>query len=582
MKKILLSSLAVSSLLFSKNIHIGNFYTIDTNFSKYGCVTKESLKKVFFNKKNYVELNNNCKSMKHGFDYQLKEYRYVVNNNQNVVPLVFGKFLNNEYLWFPIEFTEDMQLFYVTQYTNGIKDIENPSEKVQVRSINKNAENIDYIRRPTLKVQKLAIQKNPRVIKLINNPSEEIQLLALNKDLTLFEYLKNPTPKVIEFFNNQFSSKQTIMNTLKKNPNTIKYINAPTEEMTLSVVNKEGDYHAISYIKKQTDAFHKKVLNEEYNDHTKDILIIHYLKDKSAKIQIEILKKDLRYYSSFNTPKPKTISYFKDRLSTDEKQIDFLKENPYSFGLIEKPSEKVQLEFVKQNIINFNDIENPSKKVIDYVDNELSTEEKQLKFIEQNIMIYNLIKKPSEKIKLKVVEKYGPALSYIENPSDKVIKKALRSEPSYALYIDNISAENLFFALKHDSSIMSDSDFKFPKDTTEKMLLYAAKHYKDTTARLETIPLTVAIEAMKNFPSSISNFLEVTKEDIEMIEKTISEYTDSITLIKKDPNAIRYMRTISQEAALYIAKNHKELIPYIEYPSDEIRSIAREANIFID
>lgn len=143
----------------------------------------------------------------------------------------------------------DEEKKYIEMVKNNpesIKDIDNPSEKVQMAAIKADYNIFKYIKNPTKnvmyeavklhdlligdiydppeRVQMVAVKNNPyainsikpypcekakakavlinyKVLEYIDNPSEKIQMSALQSNLDAFNYIKNPCQKAINYYN---------------------------------------------------------------------------------------------------------------------------------------------------------------------------------------------------------------------------------------------------------------------------------------------------------------------------------------------------------------------------------------------
>jgi hypothetical protein len=60
----------------------------------------------------------------------------------------------------------------------SIKNIDNPSEKLQLTAVNRRGNAIKYIKDPSEQVQLAAVKQNGEAIKYIDNPSEQVKLAA--------------------------------------------------------------------------------------------------------------------------------------------------------------------------------------------------------------------------------------------------------------------------------------------------------------------------------------------------------------------------------------------------------------------
>jgi archaellum component FlaD/FlaE len=77
----------------------------------------------------------------------------------------------------------DKQEQEVYDNPESIKNIDNPSEKLQLIAIKQNVNAIKHIDNPTEKVQLAAIKQNGNAIKHIDNPTEKVQLEAIKRNV---------------------------------------------------------------------------------------------------------------------------------------------------------------------------------------------------------------------------------------------------------------------------------------------------------------------------------------------------------------------------------------------------------------
>ena len=117
----------------------------------------------------------------------------------------------------------------------SIKDIKNPSKKVQLAAVTQNGYAIEHIDNPSETVQLEAVKENGSAILYIENPSEVVQLEAVKQDGYVIEYIENPS-EVVQ------------LEAVKQNGLAIKFIENPSEVVQLEAVKQDGIGYAIKYI----------------------------------------------------------------------------------------------------------------------------------------------------------------------------------------------------------------------------------------------------------------------------------------------------------------------------------------------
>jgi hypothetical protein len=106
------------------------------------------------------------------------------------VPSKDCKYLLNAFFYYLNinNLSENVKFRIVEKNVFIIEFIDNPSYKVQSAFINSNPYNIRFLKKPTEKIQLLAVRKYGEVIKCIDNPSEKVQLEAV-RSLEYFDYI---------------------------------------------------------------------------------------------------------------------------------------------------------------------------------------------------------------------------------------------------------------------------------------------------------------------------------------------------------------------------------------------------------
>lgn len=170
---------------------------------------------------------------------------------------------------------------------------------------------------------------------------------------------------------------------IKKDPNAIKLVENPTEEMQLEAVKRNG--YTIRHIKNPTEKAKIAAVRQNINS-------LQYIKDPSEEVKLEAVK-----------------------------------QNGWAIKFIENPSEEIAIEATK----------NGHPWAIEYIKNP--SEALQLQAVKQNGTAIEYIENPTEKVQLEAIKNYPAAIKLIKNPTDKVksmpnpevfLKKVWNSFPS--------------------------------------------------------------------------------------------------------------------------------------------------------
>jgi hypothetical protein len=140
-----------------------------------------------------------------------------------------------------------------------LKNIENPSEEIQLEAVRQDGFAIKYLKgkNPSEKVQMEAVKQEPRAIGHIKNPSEGIQMEALKKDRFSMNFITNPSEKVqIEFFKSPDFK-----------PNEVKWVQNPSDKALMDAL--KNDFMVSRYIKnpskKIKDFIEDLIKNKQYD-----------------------------------------------------------------------------------------------------------------------------------------------------------------------------------------------------------------------------------------------------------------------------------------------------------------------------
>lgn len=93
--------------------------------------------------------------------------------------------------------TEKLQLWAVMHNVQVIQHIENPALEVQKYAVRQSDKVITYLKNPVYEVQEVAISAHPSAIKYMEEPCEQLQLIAVRKESLHIISIKKPTKKVV-------------------------------------------------------------------------------------------------------------------------------------------------------------------------------------------------------------------------------------------------------------------------------------------------------------------------------------------------------------------------------------------------
>ena len=118
------------------------------------------------------------------------------------------------------------------------------------------------------------VKRRPESIKKIKNPSEKVQLEAVKKDGSVIQYIDNPSEKVK-------------LAAVKEYGGNIQYIDNPSEKVQLEAV--KDNYYALRYIENPTEEMQLAAIKETNGWTVKDVFEL--LKNPSEKAIREGIKK---------------------------------------------------------------------------------------------------------------------------------------------------------------------------------------------------------------------------------------------------------------------------------------------------
>jgi hypothetical protein len=217
----------------------------------------------------------------------------------------------------PNTWPEEKQIDYVQKKHDNIKNIKNPSERVQLAAVQRNGVAIYYIKKPSEKIQLAAVQQNPYAIKYIENPSEIVQLAAIQqkghgnhrvKQLPI-RFLKSSYDKaqsqtveiyhVIQLIKNP--TEKVKLAAVQQDSLAIQFIEDPSEAVQLAAV--QGNGYVIQFIKNPSEKVQRAAVKQNFR-------AIRYINNPSEDVQLEAMQQSHHAISYIKNP-----SYFIKTLS---------------------------------------------------------------------------------------------------------------------------------------------------------------------------------------------------------------------------------------------------------------------------
>lgn len=107
---------------------------------------------------------------------------------------------------------EELDIEKVSSDGYCIKNMINPSEKVQLAAVLQDGTSIRFIDNASEQIKIAAVTQNGKAIRFIDNPSEDVIIAAINQCGECISFIKNPSKKI-----QQIVLKQNFMNVLFMN-----------------------------------------------------------------------------------------------------------------------------------------------------------------------------------------------------------------------------------------------------------------------------------------------------------------------------------------------------------------------------
>jgi hypothetical protein len=241
------------------------------------------------------------------------------------------------------------------------------------------------------------INKNPHVITSIPAPTEEMKLLALRKNGLLLEYIDHPTTEMTEL-------------ALENNPHAIRFIDTPTEEMMQKAV--QSGWTNLEYIKHPTDQVIRLALSQAG-------WAIKFVPDPSEELQLLAVRKNYDAIRFIKAPFPSvqetavTASYDALRYissPTHQAELIAVKNNEEAIKFINDLNKEKLLELLKVNILILKYVmKSVSQEELESAVREvISREDVEEQYVRDFMNYRTLEQSPINQIdKLKFLHRYG-------------------------------------------------------------------------------------------------------------------------------------------------------------------------------
>ena len=383
-----------------------------------------------------------------------------------------------------VQMQKDEYLFWVNETTPAPEEL----EKINDRMVSIKGNALEFIVNPSRAVIKKALYTFPNSIQYIDNPTEEQQLISINNDPSTFQFIKNPTDTVVE-------------EAIIARPSNIQYIPNPTLKQMIIAVNRRPE--SIRFIKNPPEAVQLVAVTEDGES-------IQYIQDPSEKVEFAAVKTT-----------PIAIRYIPN--PSEELQLIVVQQNYNSVRHIDNPTEKVQLFTVQQDgstIRHFVSKRVPSEAVqlAAVANNGLAlqylislgfkppSDDVIMTAVKQNGMAIQHISDPSEELQLIAVEKKPDNVRYIKNPTQRVQTYVVEKVPREVLNIKNVTSETQLLALKLDGQLIN----MFHNPSPEVQLI-AVQSNPRAILQINNPTEEAQIAAVKAVPTLIKNIYNPSK-----------------------------------------------------------------------
>jgi hypothetical protein len=206
---------------------------------------------------------------------------------------------------------------------------------------------------------------------------------------------------VFEIFDIWPEAEKKLIENLKGNSYSIKFLRNLSEEQQLEMMPKEPD--VFQHLYKPTEKVINKAVKEDGSN-------IQYVKNPSKELQEEAIKQDADNIERIDHIDPEI----------EKRLIDI---NPDAIKHMKNPSEETQEKVVRLHGLAIKHIKDPSEKV-------------KLLAVKQNGKAIRHLKDPSVEVQMAAVNNKWHSLAYIKNPDKKVIERAIEIDPRAEEFVD--------------------------------------------------------------------------------------------------------------------------------------------------
>jgi hypothetical protein len=472
------------------------------------------------------------------------------------------------------EQTEEVCSKAVEKNAENLKYTKNQTDELCLNAIKKSAHYILYVKNANLKLQREAIKRNCFSIKSIKNPDEQIQLEAIklytnNKNLKLSDLTEQFKIKLIE-----------------EDADSVFLFSVKSKEMKIAAIKKDFiHFNEFVDIRDELDfEYFRKIFTEQPDK-------ICYFIDPPKKFFLEVIR-----------IRPETIQYLLHR--DDELQLEAIKVYTKNENLkIEDLTDQFKLDLLKKDGLAI-------KIIFD------TTEEMMRAAVNQNLEALTYVGLRKKEL-LEFIKKDFRATKYCRFDSsmtevmDYIVSYLKKCDIKTRLNL--IIENNLYFEqvrnlLDEDEQIKIEYIKKFPysisvfKNVSEQAQIEAVKVDPFCVLEIKNPSKRVRLEATKSFlrKNKIDefNFEEFTEQDfnedlmIQLINKTkISaaffnkedfgkkiQFSEQIQLamIKRNYSELKYIKNPSEAVQLEAVKQHVDSIRYIKNPSQAVLDYVEE------
>lgn len=430
--------------------------------------------------------------------------------------------------------------------------IDDQSELICSTAIKDNPNAIQFVKEQTRMLCEMSVSRDPKAIKFIKEPTQELCDLAMSID-----------PEVLIHIDQKFLTEDMYISYLRLHPEYLMEIKNPTERMCIEALNYDGSL--LKYVLSQTEDMCKVAIPYSAD-------VFEYVNEQTY----ELCKLAVTKF-------PKTIKLVRDKFRTDEIWKIVLSNDITYLGYFYKSK-----GIVSDNNCEYMDI---YKAILD--ENPYNIQH--FKYQNKELCEY-------------AVSKKGIVIEYCDVKDEDIYRAAINNDPQAIKYIPKkylsttCGQELLLTAIKAEPelcSILVNQINKCTKDIKTKIIKVIAKlpNFKDLNINLtsEELKLAIEINPFNLVLSMAENKAEYIDIALASYDKIVSDYSEKIKEISKNPDIIFeydnpnremiYTAVSSNPYLIEYFDNDEELcefalnidaksIKYMDNPSDELWAIA--------